>query len=166
TTATPITTPVAQVAAPVTSPVLTLVTPLASPVVTPLTAPLVTSISSNMTLKDGTGVGSSSLLYQTAYPRLVGADSLQRSGITGRGVTIAVLDSGLWQDPSQNFGSRVLASIDVVNGGSGAVQSDPYGHGTHVTSIAAGGAQNISLSYSGIAPQAKLVIVRAFDDTG
>jgi subtilisin family serine protease len=81
-------------------------------------------------------------------------------------VTIAVLDSGLWQDPSQNFGSRVLASIDVVNGGSGAVQGDPYGHGTHVTSIAAGGAQNVSLSYSGIAPQANLVIVRAFDGTG
>ena len=99
-------------------------------------------------------------------PQLVGADSLQRSGITGRGVTIAVLDSGLWQDPSQNFGSRVLASIDVVNGGSGAVQGDPYGHGTHVTSIAAGGAQNVSLSYSGIAPQANLVVVRAFDGTG
>jgi len=166
TTATPIVTPVAQVVAPVTNPVLTLVTPVASPLVTPLLAPVVTSISTNMTLQDGTGVGSSSLLYETDYPRLVGADSLQRSGITGAGVTIAVLDSGLWQDPSQNFGSRVLASIDVVNGGSGAVQSDPYGHGTHVTSIAAGGAQNVSLSYSGIAPQANLVIVRAFDDTG
>ncbi len=125
-----------------------------------------TSISSNQTLQDGTGVGSPSLLYDTSYPQLVGADSLQRSGITGRGVTIAVLDSGLWQDPSQNFGSRVLASIDVTNGGSGAVQGDPYGHGTHVTSIAAGGAQSVSLSYSGIAPQANLVVVRAFDGTG
>ena len=96
TTATPVITPVTQVAAPITNPVLTLVTPLASPVVTPLTAPLVTSVSANMTLQDGTGVGSSSLLYETDYPRLVGADSLQRSGITGRGVTIAVLDSGLW----------------------------------------------------------------------
>jgi subtilisin family serine protease len=166
TTAAPVTTPVTQVTAPVTNPALTVVTPVASPVVTPLTAPLVTSVSANMTLQDGTGVGSSSLLYETNYPRLVGADSLQRSGITGRGVTIAVLDSGLWEDPSQNFGSRVLASIDVVNGGSGAVQGDPYGHGTHVTSIAAGGAQNVSLSYLGIAPQANLVIVRAFDGTG
>ena len=166
TVATPVVTPVAQVAAPVTNPVLTLVTPVLSPVVTPLTAPLVSSVSSNQRLEDGSGVGSSSLLYETAYPALVGADSLQRSGITGRGVTIAVLDSGLWQDPSQNFGSRVLASIDVVSGGSGPVQGDPYGHGTHVTSIAAGGAQNVSLSYSGIAPQANLVVVRAFDDTG
>jgi hypothetical protein len=100
TTATPLITPVTQVAAPLTNPLLTLLTPLASPLVTPLTAPLVTSVSANMTLQDGTGVGSSSLLYETDYPLLVGADSLQRGGITGRGVTIAVLDSGLWQDPS------------------------------------------------------------------
>jgi subtilisin family serine protease len=166
TTTTPIITPATQVAAPLTNQVLTLVTPPASPLVTPLLAPLVIAISAPIPLQDGTGVGSPSLLYQTNYPRLVGADSLQQSGITGRGVTIAVLDSGLWQDPDQNFGSRVLASIDVVNGGSGAVQGDPYGHGTHVTSIAAGGAQNVSLSYLGIAPQANLVIVRAFDGTG
>src|SRR3569833_522848 len=166
TVATPVVAPVTQIAAPVTNPVLTVVTPVLSPVVTPLTAPVVTSVSSNMTLEDGTGVSSPSLLYETDYPGLVGVVSLQRNGITGRGVTIAVLDSGLWQDPNQNFGSRGLASIDVANGGSDPVQGDPYGHGTHVTSIAAGGAQNVSLSYSGIAPQANLVIVRAFDGTG
>ena len=97
------------------------------------------------------------LLYQTNYPMLVGADTLQQAGITGRGVTIAVLDSGLWQAPSQNYGTRMLATIDVTNGGSGPVTGDPYGHGTHVTSIAAGGAMNISGSYLGIAPQANLV---------
>jgi hypothetical protein len=62
TAATPIVTPVTQIAAPVTNPVLTLVTPLASPVVTPLIAPVVTSVGANMTLQDGTGVGSSRLL--------------------------------------------------------------------------------------------------------
>ena len=36
------------------------------------------------------------------------ANSLQKAGITGKGVTIAVLDTGLWQDLAQNFGSRVL----------------------------------------------------------
>ena len=153
TAVTPLVTPLARALTPVTNPVLALATPVASPLVTPLLAPVVSSLSSSQQLKDGTGVGSSSLLYETDYPMLVGADSLHQGGITGKGVTIAVLDSGLWQDPSQNFGPRLLASIDVVNGGSGPVKGDAYGHGTHVTSIAAGGAQDISLSYSGIAPR-------------
>ncbi|HEX9474848.1 MAG TPA: S8 family peptidase, partial [Steroidobacteraceae bacterium] len=135
-------------------------------VLSPVTAPVVQVVSSTTTPKDGTGVLLPTLLYQTNYPTLVGADALQKAGITGKGVTIAVLDTGLWQDLSQNFGSRLLASIDVLNGGSGPVTGDPYGHGTHVTSIAAGGAMNAAGEYLGIAPQAKLVIVRAFDGTG
>ena len=162
----PITTPVTQALAPVTSPVLNVATPLAGPVVTPLISPLTTSLSAGQTLQDGTGVGSSTLLYQTNYPMLVGADSLHNAGITGRGVTIAVLDSGLWQDPSQNYGGRILASIDVTNGGSRPVSGDAYGHGTHVASIAAGGSQNVSLAYNSIAPNAGLVIVKAFDGQG
>ena len=60
----------------------------------------------------------------------------------------------------------MLATIDVTNGGSGPVTGDPYGHGTHITSIAAGGAVNLSGNYLSIAPQANLVIVRAFDGEG
>src|ERR1700722_13744273 len=132
----------------------------------PVTSPVVMLASSLQTPADGQGMLLPTLLYQTNYPMLVGADALQQAGVTGKGVTIAVLDSGLWQDPSQNYGPRLLASIDVLNGGSGPVKGDPYGHGTHVTSIAAGGAMNVSGSYLSIAPQANLVAVRAFDGTG
>ena len=47
-----------------------------------------------------------------------------------------------------------------------SVTGDPYGHGTHITSIAAGDAQNIAGQYLSIAPQANLVIVRALDGYG
>src|SRR5882757_2148880 len=148
-----------------------LTTPVVSTVVTnaivsSLTSPIVASMSSQAGLQDGTGVDALTLTYQTNYPALDGADSLQRAGVTGKGVTIAVLDTGLWNDLSQNYGARLLASIDVVNGGTGRVTGDPYGHGTHVTSIAASGAQNLAGGYLGIAPSANLVVVRAFDGNG
>ena len=143
-----------------------LVTANQLPLVPAVTTPVVAAASGSTVPQDGTGVNTPTLLYQTNYPMLVGADTLQQAGITGRGVTIAMLDSGLWQAPSQNYGTRVLATIDVTNGGSGPVTGDPYGHGTHITSIAAGGAVNLSGSYLSIAPQANLVIVRAFNGEG
>jgi subtilisin family serine protease len=131
-----------------------------------LTTTLSESLTGSSTPTDGTGVSTPTVLYQTNYPILVGANVLQQKGITGRGVTIAVLDTGLWQDPGQNYLFRVLASIDVVGGGSGPVTGDGYGHGTHITSIAAGGATNIYGGDLGIAPQADLVIVQAFNAEG
>lgn len=160
------TNPVVTAVTAVTTPLTATVTQVAQPVVAPLTSPVIAAISSNTTLQDGTGVGASTLLYQTNYPLLVGANTLQQKGITGKGVTIAMLDSGLWEDVTQNYGSRVLASMDVTNGASGPATGDPYGHGTHLTSIAAGGAENLALQYLSIAPQANLVIVRAFDGQG
>src|SRR5262249_19015282 len=126
----------------------------------------VQGLSSSTGLKDGSGVAGLTLAYQTNYPQLIGADDLQRAGITGRGITIAMLDTGLWNDTTQFYGTRVLATRDVTNGGTGTVKGDPYGHGTHITSIAASGAQNLAGQYLGIAPKANLVIVRAFDGYG
>jgi serine protease AprX len=144
----------------------TVVTANKVPLVSAVTTPVVAATTGSSVPQDGTGENTPTLLYQTNYPMLVGADTLQQAGITGRGVTIAMLDSGLWQALNQNYGGRVLATIDVTNGGSGPVTGDPYGHGTHITSIAAGGAVNLSGNYLSIAPQANLVIVRAFNGTG
>jgi serine protease AprX len=144
----------------------TVVTANQVPLVSSVTTPVVMTTSGSSVPQDGTGENTPTLLYQTNYPILVGADTLQQAGITGRGVTVAMLDSGLWQALSQNYGTRILATVDVTNGGSGPVTGDPYGHGTHITSIAAGGAVNLSGNYLGIAPQANLVIVRAFNGQG
>jgi subtilisin family serine protease len=113
---------------------------------------------------DGTSVSAKS--FETNYPMLVGADALHEAGITGDGVTIAVLDTGLWSDKAQKFGGRVLASVNIVQDGFTSALTDPYGHGTHITSIAAGGALTKSGKSFGIAPEANLVIVRAFNAYG
>src|ERR1700677_1400038 len=144
----------------------TLVTANQVPLVSTVTTSVVSQASGSSVPQDGTGVNTPIYLYQTNYPSLVGANTLQQSGITGRGITIAMLDSGLWQAPNQNYGARVLATIDVTNGGSGPVTGDPYGHGPHGASMAAGGAMNVSGNSLGIAPQANLVIVRAFNGEG
>ena len=74
-----------------------LVTTNQLPLVSSLTTAVVSGASGNSVPQDGTGENTPTLLYQTNYPMLVGADTLQQAGITGAGVTIAMLDSGLWQ---------------------------------------------------------------------
>src|SRR5882724_11100589 len=54
----------------------------------PVTTPVIGITSSLQTPQDGQGMLLPSLLYQTNYPMLVGADSLQKAGTTGKGVTI------------------------------------------------------------------------------
>ena len=56
-----------------------------------------------ITLTDGTGVNTKLDKFATNYPLLVGATLLQQHGITGKGITIAVLDTGLWTDGPDNF---------------------------------------------------------------
>ena len=107
---------------------------------------------------DGTALTFKPKSFEANYPMLVGADTLQSGGINGQGVTIAILDSGFWYDAKDDVKGRILASIDVVNGGTNPVTADPFGHGSHITSIAAGS--------FGIAPKANVVIVRAFNANG
>jgi hypothetical protein len=71
----------------------------------------------------------------------------------GHGIGIAIVDSGIdsrHQVFANDLGiSRVVASQDFT--GEGRVD-DPYGHGTHVASIAAGNNQISNGAYTGIAP--------------
>ncbi len=132
----------------------------------PITSPVLKTASSLTTSKDGTGQLLPTLLYQTNYPMLVGADMLQQAGITGKGVTIAVLDSGLWQDPMQNYGFARARQYRC-----GERRFGP-GHRRslrtwHACDVHRRRRSHESLrQLSGIAPKANLVEVRAFSSTG
>ena len=98
------------------------------------------------------------------YPREVNADQLWSQGTTGRGVTVAVLDSGVAADPDLvTPASRILASVNFADQRSTA---DPGGHGTHVAGIIAGNGTRSAGEFVGVAPEANIVDVRVLSSTG
>ena len=98
------------------------------------------------------------------YPREVNADQLRSQGTTGRGITVAVLDSGVAADPDLvTPASRILASVNFADQRSVA---DPGGHGTHVAGIIAGNGTRSAGEFVGIAPEANIVDVRVLSSTG
>src|SRR2546423_627559 len=87
--------------------------------------------------------------------------------LDGNGVGIAVLDSGVDSTHSAfadaNGHSRVVYSQDFTGEGR---TDDPFGHGTLVASIAAGGGALYQGQYGGISPAANVVNLRVLDSQG
>ncbi|HYL54506.1 MAG TPA: S8 family peptidase [Gemmatimonadales bacterium] len=100
----------------------------------------------------------------SVYPQVVRANKVWQQGITGGGVTVAILDSGIAADADlvqpQN---RILASVNFADQ---RLTSDPGGHGTHIAGIVAGNGTNSGGQFVGIAPQANVVDVRVLGNTG
>jgi serine protease AprX len=94
----------------------------------------------------------------------------QALGYDGSGVGVAVLDSGVtnWHDDltaADNPGSqRIDLFIDFIAGR--ATPYDDYGHGTHVAGIIAGNGMDSGGARSGIAPAARLVVMKVLDGAG
>ena len=88
--------------------------------------------------------------------RALPLDSMVTRPSTGSGVSVYVIDTGVYASHSQ-FGGRVTAGYTAVNDGWGTNDCD--GHGTHVAGTAAG-------STYGVAPFASIVPVRVLDCYG
>lgn len=84
------------------------------------------------------------------------------NGIDGRGVTIAVLDSGVSNHP--DLMGRVIGFRDFV--GHRNLMYDNNGHGTHVCGILCGNGGISAGLYRGMAPGAKLVVGKVLDERG
>jgi serine protease AprX len=91
----------------------------------------------------------------------VGANVAFQSGLTGAGVGVAVLDSGI-DARNADLGKRVVYSEDFVGTGT----KDFYGHGTHVAGIIGGNGANSGGQYRGIAPGVNLINLRVLDERG
>ena len=89
----------------------------------------------------------------------------QQLQLTGKGVTIAVIDTGI--HPHEDFihpTNRIIAFKDFING-----KEAPYddnGHGTHCAGDAAGNGHLSNGQYIGPAPESSLIGVKVLDENG
>jgi len=101
----------------------------------------------------------------------VGADVVrQQLGYDGAGIGVAVIDSGVtaWHDDLADLAAPTTQRVDrFVNFVSGQTEPyDDYGHGTHVAGIIAGNGADSNGARTGIAPRARLVVLKVLDHKG
>jgi serine protease AprX len=101
----------------------------------------------------------------SAFPPTVNATDAWLQGFAGRGITVAVLDSGVRADEDLTLPTnRLLAAVNFA-GDSGGV-ADSGGHGTHVGGTIAGNGYRSAGEYVGVAPGAGVVDVRVLNRSG
>ncbi len=113
------------------------------------------SVSNTAMAADLTRAGQAGLLGLLSIP-----------GVTGQGIGVAVIDSGIAAHSA--LAQKVVASVSML--GNDPSVNDDYGHGTHVAGIIAGAAGPAKLVTSlytgGIAPGVQLINIRVLGDDG
>ena len=93
---------------------------------------------------------------------IVYANRAHRHGYTGKGVGIAIVDTGI--SPHPDYRSRIIGWYDAL--ADSPLPYDNSGHGSHVAGIAAGDGRSSDGLYTGIAPAASLIGVKVLDRNG
>lgn len=102
--------------------------------------------------------------YDTEAAEILGSEDVQDNGLTGEGVTVAVLDTGVYQSHGlvhPGLADDVVAQRCFDGAGCAAgpeVSADGNGHGTHVAGIVSGP--------NGVAPDAQVVVSKVLSDGG
>ncbi|WP_328657292.1 S8 family serine peptidase [Streptomyces sp. NBC_00334] len=92
----------------------------------------------------------------------IGTPEAWEAGLTGKGVTVAVLDSGV-DAGHPDLAGRIARSRSFIPGEEVA---DRHGHGTHVTSTVGGSGAASDGKEKGVAPGATLAVGKVLDDEG
>jgi serine protease AprX len=159
----------------------TLLPPVTAPIVPPITAPVVPPVVGPITLP-GTDPSATTAgpLAPIAIPSVGVVASSTLGGLAGnpragRGVTVALIDTGVADTPALNRASgRLVDAVDTsgLNTPNGQVLengvfTDNYGHGTFMASLIAGGQVPGSGGNGlGVAPGATVDVVKVADADG
>ena len=126
---------------------------------------------------DAAGAGEPSTLLET-----LGLDAVGTDGPTGKGIGIAVIDSGLERGTDLNGGEHDKQYV-FAGGPKQVAPYDDYGHGTHVSGLIGGSgdgsqedADRIGRDgkphrvkvrvYRGVAPKARIISLKVLDANG
>lgn len=117
---------------------------------------------------EGSSAGDGASMLSTA--KVVRATDLWRKGITGRGVDVALIDSGVVPVKGLTVPGKVINGPDLSfeSQAPHLRYLDTFGHGTHMAGIIAGsdGLSTEGDYFAGIAPSARLVSVKVAESTG
>jgi serine protease AprX len=105
---------------------------------------------------------------------VTGAQSWWKQGLTGKGVTVALVDTGVVKVNGLRTSGKVIYGPDLSfeTNASNLRNLDTYGHGTHMAGIIAGRDDAAAAPYTnsahfvGIAPDAKILSVKIGDASG
>jgi serine protease AprX len=97
----------------------------------------------------------------TLWRPATGAQRVRSLSVGANLPAIAIVDSGVDTTKTIDFGSRIVASVNLNSDNPNAT-GDAEGHGTMVAGIAAGG----SAAYPGVVPSAPIVSIRTADANG
>lgn len=98
---------------------------------------------------------------QQWYLDMLGMNEAWTRGLDGSGVTVGIVDSGLYPAHEDIDYSRVLRGYNYYDGNDDT--TDERGHGTRVTGIIAAIANN-RLGIAGIAPMVSIIPLKCFGD--
>lgn len=97
--------------------------------------------------------------------KIIGVDNFYNNYIYGNNLTIAIIDTGI--NPHLDFvlpKNRILKFVDLIN--NKTMPYDDNGHGTFVASIACGNGFKSGGKFSGVAPMANIISIKALEKTG
>ena len=92
--------------------------------------------------------------------KVVNADDGWQDGHRGQGVNVALLDTGVYAHP--DLAGRIVHCVDLTHEKNTAAHcKDTYGHGTFMAGLIAGNGASSNGRYSGTAPDAGIVSIKA-----